>query len=186
MKNDTRARWRRFFTCRVLWVSVACIVLYAILAAFMPRQPFLEFVRILQAVTGIVVVIAFSADAWESLVSEESDKTDGLVIGAFLQHITICTTGIWLLLYRLADRPTWMLDVLFFAFFSGWLSSIASILHVIAPGVLRKADTEAEVPPARLRAVGFAAAAGATVALIVLAAQPNVVWLVESLRPWIW
>jgi len=162
-------------------------MLYAILAAFMPRQPFLEFVRIFQAVAGVVVVIAFSADAWDSMTSERPDRTDGLIIGAWLQHICVCITGVWLLLYRLADRPTWMLDVLFFAFFSGWLSSLASILHVAAPGVLRKADhQDIEVPPARLRAVGLVASIGVAATLIVLASQPNVLWLVESLRPYIW
>jgi len=171
----------------MFWVSVSCIALYTVLAAFMPRQPFLEFVRILQAVSAVVVVIAFSQDAWEAVTAEESDKTDGIIIGAFLQHITICVTGIWLLLYRLADRPTWMLDVLFFAFFSGWLSSIASTLFVVAPGVLRKDDSQnIEIPPARLRAVGFVTSIGVAATLIVLASQPNVAWLVESLRPYLW
>jgi uncharacterized protein YjeT (DUF2065 family) len=59
-------------------------------------------------------------------------------------------------------------------------------LFVAAPGVLRKAGhQDIEIPPARLRAVGLAIGIGVAATLIVLAAQPNVVWLVESIRPYL-
>lgn len=185
MTNDTKARLRRFVGCRVFWTTVVCIIAYFALGFALPEQPFLELVRILQAVTAIVVVIAFSVDAWESLTSETTDRTDSIVIGIFLQHVSLFWIGFWLLLYRLSGRPEWMLNTLFFGFWGGWLSSLAALLHVWAPGVLRRADSEGEIPPSRLRAVSLAAALGVFGVLVVLATQPNARWLVESIRPWV-
>jgi hypothetical protein len=185
MTSDTKTRFRRFIGCRVFWTTIICIVVYFILGFSLPEQPFLELVRILQATTSIVVAIAFSADAWESLTSEKADKTDSIVIGIFLQHVCLFWIGFWLLLYRLSMRPEWMLNTLFFGFWGGWLSSLAALLHVWAPGVLRRADNEDEVPTSRLRAVSLAAALGVFGTLVVLATQPNARWLVESIRPWV-
>lgn len=187
MKTNTKARLRRFAGCRVFWVTIACILIYVALASTLPTQPFLEFVRILQATTAIIVAVAFSADAWDALTADENeaDPTDSLVIAAFIQHLALFFTGFWLLLYRLADRPSWMLDVLAFGFVSGWLSSLASILTVWAPGVLRSGGRAAEIPPARLRMVGVAAAVGVFATLVVLATQPNAQWIVDNLRPWV-
>jgi hypothetical protein len=185
MASDTKAQLRRFVGCRVFWTAIGCIIAYFVLGLALPEQPFLELIRILQATTAIVVVIAFSADAWESITSKDTDRTDSIVLGIFLQHVSLFWIGFWLLLYRLSGRPEWMLNTLFFGFWGGWLSSLAALLHVWAPGVLRRVDNDAEVPTARLRAVGVAAALGVFGVLVVLATQPNARWLVESLRPWV-
>lgn len=185
MTSNAKIRLRRFVGCRVFWTTITCIVAFFILGFTLPEQPFLELVRILQATTSIVVAIAFSADAWESLTSEKEDTTDSIVIGIFLQHVSLFWVGFWLLLYRLSGRPEWMINTLFFGFWGGWLSSIAALLHVWAPGVLRRLGNEDEVPTARLRAVGVATAIGVFGILVVLATQPNAQWLVELIRPYV-
>lgn len=188
MQAKLKARLKRIVCSRALWVTVVCLAAYVILGLTLPLQPFLELVRIFQATTALVAVVAFSADAWESLTSkDESDEpTNSLIIGVFLQHVAMFWTGVWLLLYRLAEHPEWMLNVLLFGFMSGWLSSIAAVLHVWAPGVLRSPCHDATVPPLRLRMAGLAAALGMFGVLVVLATRPNASRIVEALHPWIW
>jgi hypothetical protein len=185
MKPRARIPWGRFSRCRALWVGIAAAAVYVLLGAVLPAQPFLEFVRIVMATAAVIASVAYSAEAWESATTERADQTDSIVIGIFLQHFTLAFTGIYLLLYRLAGRPEWMLNTLTFGFVSGWLSALASFLHVWAPGVLRRTPETGEVPSARLRAVGFVAAVGMFATLVVLATQPNAVWIVESIRPWV-
>jgi hypothetical protein len=185
MQTETRARFRRFFRCQVLWISVAILVAYIVLALLIPRQPFLEFIRILAATSSLVVAVSFSADAWESITAEKPDRTDSLVVGIFLLAVSGFSTNFWLLFYRLAERPDWMLHILAWGFLSATLATIGNVLHVWAPGVLRKDPDGLEVPPARLRAVGVAAALGVFATLIVLASQPNAAWIVEALRPYL-
>jgi hypothetical protein len=185
MKTETKAKFRRFFRCRVFWITVAVLVGYSILGWLLPRQPFLEFIRILAATTSLVVAVSFSADAWESVTAEEPDRTDSLVVGIFLLSVSGFITNFWLLLFRLADTPDWMLHILTWGFGSAMIAAIGNVLHVWAPGVLRKSPDGEDVPPARLRAVGVAAALGVFATLVVLATQPNAVWLVEAMRPYL-
>jgi hypothetical protein len=186
MKLKALGLWGRALRCRALWVGMAALASYVVLGAVLPTQPFLEFVRIVMATAAVITAVAYGAEAWESATTERSDQTDSIVIGIFLQHFTLAFTGVWLLLYRLAGRPEWMLNTLVFGFVSGWLSALASSLHVWAPGVLRRTPETGEVPSVRLRAVGIAAALGVFATLVVLATQPNAIWLVESMRPWVW
>jgi hypothetical protein len=178
-------RFRRFFACKTFWITVLVIVLYSILGAILPRQPFMEFIRILAATTSLVVAVSFSSDAWQSITAEKPDRTDSLVVGIFLLAVSGVISNVWLLLFRLAERPDWMLHVLTWGFGSAMIATIGNVLHVWAPGVLRKDPDGDDVPPARLRAVGVAAAIGVFATLVVLATQPNAVWIVEELRPWL-
>ena len=168
---------------------LASTAVYFLLGFMLPRQPFLELIRIVMAAAALIAAISFSADAWQSVTSEEKHPTDSLVVGVFLQHTSLFWIAFWLLMYRLSgpigERSEWMLNTLSFGFLGGWLSSIASLLHVWAPGVLRKTDPEAEIPSARLRAVGLAAALGVFGILWVLAAQPNARDIIERIRPWV-
>jgi hypothetical protein len=183
---ETRRRWLRFFTCPMFWTALSLTAVYVLLAVFMPVQPFLEFVRIAQATAAIIVVTAFSRDAWDSITRAKPEPADSLIIGIFLQAISIFVSGIWLLMYRLGGRQDWMLNLLGFGFLSGWLSAIASIMHVYPVGVLRAARDGDEVPPARLRAAGIAAAVGVCCILIVLATQPDVHEILDHARTWLW
>lgn len=185
MKAETKLKLQRFVGCRVFWTSVFLTGAYVLLAYSLPTQAFLELVRIMAATTSLIVAVSYSVDAWESVTAEQPDRTDSLVIGIFLMAVSGFVTNFWLLMYRLAERQEWMLNLLTFGFLSAWLAAFAAVLQVWAPGVLRKSADGEDVPPARLRAVGLAASIGVFAALVVLASQPNIIWVVEGLRPWL-
>lgn len=185
MDNEMRTRLLRFFNWRTFWCALTATIAYVVLAVSLPLQPFLEFIRILQATAACLVVVAFSGDAWESLTREKPEHSDSLIIGIFLQHVAIFWTGFWLLLYRLSGRQEWMLNQLWFGFAAGWLSSAASFLHIYPAGVLRPGDGIDEVPPARLRMAGVVAASGVFAILIVLATQPDVRGVLDWARAWL-
>lgn len=186
MGNDTRQRLARFFSRKVLWVAVCSVLGYVILASSLPTQPFLEFIRILQATAAVIVVVAFSGDAWESLTREHPERSDCLIIGSWLQHVSVFWTGFWLLAYRLGGRQDWMLNLMWWGFASAWLSALASTLYVYPVGVLRGGEGVEEIPPARLRIAGLFAAVGVFSILVVLATQPDVRGLLDIARPWMW
>jgi hypothetical protein len=131
-----------------------------------------------------MAIAIFARQWWRCLSGWEDCMT--LVIKAKLRRFLGCrafwTAIVCTLSYVVLE---WMLQLVSFGFLSGWMAALANILMVWAPGVLRRAGQDAEVPPARLRAVGLAAALGLFGALVVLASQPNAAWLVERIRPWL-
>jgi len=172
---------------RVVWISAVVAGAYWLAGAFLPTQPWLEIVRIVQATCATAALVALSGGIWDALRRHDPDRADALLIGTGLTQFAFATSGIWLLLYRLAYAPDipWMLSTLTFGFVAGWLPALASLLIIAVPGVLRRDAHGAEVPPATLIAVGCVAGAGVFAALVVLSIQPNALRVVEALRPWV-
>lgn len=176
----------RLIRNRILWVVAAASLIYWVGASLLPTQTFLEFVRIMQATMALVALVALSHAIWCALVTEDPDRADVLTLGVALKEFAFWITGMWLLLFRLAERPEWMLNVDWFGFLSGWLPALSSLVLVATPGILIRDDKTGEsVPPLTLILVGTVAGLGLFATLAVLAIQPNAVWLVEHLRPWI-
>lgn len=180
----------RLIRNRVLWVVLAASLIYWVGAKILPTQPFLEFVRIMQSTMALVALVALSHAIWCALVTDDPDRADVLTLGVALKEFAFWVTGLWLLMYRLAGppghRPEWMLDVLFFGFLAGWLPALSSLVLVSVPGILIRDDKTGEsVPPLTLILVGAVAGLGLFATLAVLAIQPDALWLVEHLKPWI-
>lgn len=183
--NGASSRVWRALTCPIMKLLVFSSFIYWALAYLMPVQTILELARILASTAAMIGAVSFAGEAWEVLSGKEKDRTDSLVVGIWLFSVCTVITNFWLLLYRLAGRPPEMLNVLTFGYLSGWLTSVACLLLVWAPGVLRRGEDGVPVPPSRLRAVGIATALGVFGTLIVLATQPSAILVWDTLRPWL-
>jgi hypothetical protein len=179
----------------LLWGFLSALSYWAP-GLFLSRQPFLEGVRILEATTSLVGLIAISLATWRAIARPDPDTGDALIIFAFLVELCATVAGFWLLLFRLSGdagvapapeaRALWMIDTLWFGFVTGWLPTIASVILVTVPGVLRdNPETGERVPPLLLITAGLVAGAGLLMTLIVLAARPDSRALVEAMRPWV-
>ena len=177
--------------CKTLWAAIVCTAIYWAAGAILPTQSWLETVRIAQATFALVALVALSRAFWYAITRRHPDRVDVLTIATSLKEFAFLWTGLWLLLYRLAGndsghKPEWMLDVLSFGFFAGWIPALSSILLVAVPGVLRRDEATGEdIPPAMLIASGAIAGFGLFLALVVLAIRPDAHSLVEAIRPWV-
>lgn len=185
--------FRCMLSSRVLWVTILTSLPYWGIGPFLPRQPFLEGVRILQATSSLIGLIAISGAFWEVVKMSRPVREDWLVVSAWLMMSAFAAMGMWLLLYRLASEPGvistsphWMLWTLWFGFVTGWLPIVASSLLVCVPGILRdNPETGERVPPLLLIIAGLVAGAGVFATLLVLATRPDAKGLVEAIRPWV-
>src|SRR6476620_4342638 len=140
--------FKDFLKCRTLWAAIVCTAIYWIAGTILPRQPWLETVRIAQAPFALVALVALSRAFWFAITRRHPDRLDVLTIATSLKEFSFCWMGIWLLLYRLAGHPSWMLDLLSFGFVAGWLPALSSLLLVGVPGILRRDEkTGEDVPP---------------------------------------
>jgi hypothetical protein len=177
--------------CKALWYAVVAVLTYIIGILAIPRQPWLEIVRITQATLAMVAIVALSSELWRSLKRRAPDRVDSLTVSTGLKEFAFLWTGVWLLLWRLSgsspsDRQDWLLDSALFGLLSGWVPSISSLLLITVPGVLRyDPATGEDVPPIRLVAAGIIAGVGLFCVLVILATKPNVRDVVASLRTWI-
>lgn len=185
------------FSCvlssRVIWLTLLISIPYWIVGPLMPRQPFLEGVRILQATSSLIGLISISGAFFDVVKMRRPAREDWLVVSAWLMMSAFAVMGVWLLLYRLAsdasvvtDSPSWMLHTLLFGYVTGWVPVVASSILVCVPGILRdNPETGERVPPFLLIVAGLVAGVGVFATLLVLATRPDAKSLLEAIRPWI-
>jgi hypothetical protein len=177
--------------CKALWFAIVSVLVYTIGVLAIPRQPWLEIVRIVQATLAMVALVALSSELWRSIKRRNPDRVDSLTISTGLKEFAFLWTGVWLLLWRLSgstmnERQDWLLDSALFGFLAGWVPSISSLLLITVPGVLRHdAVTGENVPPIRLIAAGIIAGTGLFCVLVILATKPDVHGIIAALRTWI-
>jgi hypothetical protein len=181
---------------RSLWIAITATVIFLVAGYCLPTQPFLEAVRIIQATTSLAALVAYSPGLFYALCRRDPDATDAIALTIGMMLVAFNAMGLWLLVFRLAaapemaqsdslGRPSWMLDTLSFAFITGWLPSIASVMLMTVPGVLRRSDDGEPPLPVLLITVGCVSGAGLLATLIVLATKPDTRWIVEALHPYI-
>ena len=177
--------------CRFLLAAIACVAIYALLTAVLPRQPWLEAVRIAQATAAMVALVALSYEFISSASSSSPDRVDAITISSWLKDFSFFWIGLWMLLFRLsADTPDqrafWMVDTAFYGFVGGFMPAIASAMVAFIPGVFRRdPETGQDAQPVRLLLAGLIAGLGLFGVLVVLAVKPDAHALVEAIRPWI-
>jgi hypothetical protein len=164
-------------------------VTYVICIAILPRQQWLEAVRILQAAAALSAMVALGREFFLSVSREHPDRVDAITISSWLKDFSFFWIGIWLLLFRLSSdqietRAYWMLDTAFLGFFSGFVPAIASGMVAFIPGVFRAdPQTGLDAQPGHLILAGVIAGVGMISVLVVLTVRPDAHVLVESLKP---
>jgi hypothetical protein len=183
---------------QTFWIAGAATLVFLAAAFTLPTQPFFEAVRIIEGTTSTAALVAYSPAICFSITNRDPDRVDALSLTIGMMLLCFVSLGMWLTLFRLSatdgasmacdptGRAAWMLDTYVFTFITGWLPSIASIMLLTIPGVLRRDEQVGVDPaPALLIGVGCVAGAGLLATMIVLATKPDTRWLVEALRPWV-
>lgn len=190
MSSSCKKLMSNILSCKFLWAALAALAVYSLMFAILPRQPWLEAVRITQATTAMTALVALSYEFFRSISRDHPDRVDAITVSSWLKDFAFFWMGIWMLLFRLsADNPDerayWMIDTAFFCFVSGWIPALASAMVALIPGVFRHdPETGVDAQPVRLVLAGVIAGAGLFGVLVVLAVRPNTHTLVEMLRPW--
>lgn len=157
-----------------IWISHKATMLTAVLAMvfmisalFVSPRIFLENLRLVQAALSIAVAVAYIPFAWRVFVSPDAEGQQQLAMGIALTFMGSAINGLWMLGWRLAGKPIWMLDSDIQAF-SVYLICIGASMHLTAPGTIRN-----EVPRRNWIILGCCIGAGAALAVALLTYDPQ-------------
>jgi hypothetical protein len=154
----------RFAKNRITLAVLGAWLLYWPVTYVIDRHMLLEFVNGMIAALSVGITLAFFPGAWRALRERPYQMSGAhlLVLGINLVQISIVGLFTWGWVYRLLDKPYWMVDHLF----RGWLVYllfIGGLLHLMA------ADIDHDAMPSRgWLHVCAAIAAGLGVAVVLL------------------
>lgn len=164
---------------RSAWAATILLGGFWVVTAFTPRMETIEFLRIVQISVGVVVVVSYAAHALRALLEPYPTRVQQLSMGIDIGFLSLVLGGIWFLLWRMADQPYWMPNSRLAAFFI-WLSILAGVLHVTAPGAVN-----GQVPTRAKVLLGLAVGSGALVFLTLLWHEPDLRPWINALEPWV-
>lgn len=169
----------RIVRSRTLWSALALFALYWPVAWAVPNGPLLEALHTIRIAICLMVVVAYAPICLEALARDRIDRVCQLSLGITIGWGAALLSGLWLLLWRLAGQPAWMLNSDLYGFFI-WVAILGAVLHVTAPGAV-----DGVVPRRTWILTGAAFGAGALAAVALLVLRPDIRRVVEHLEPWL-
>ena len=158
----------RFLRSNVIFGAILLLGGYWPVAFLAPNHYTIELLRIAQAAIGVTVVTAYMPMALRALLSKNPDRVGQLSMGITLGFSSLVFSGLWFLLWRMGGQPAWMLSSEF-AGFVIWMSILAGVLHVTAPGAIN-----GMVPRRNLIILGLTMGAAVAIFLLVEWVDPDV------------
>lgn len=129
----------RFIRNRVVISLGVAWLMYWPAVAVVPTSLFLEFVNGMLAAVSIGVAVAYTPDIWQTMRKQPFRLTDAhlLVLGTTIMHWGIAAIFAWSWVYRILNRPEWMVDHPL----RGWLIYLVflgAVLHLAVGDVQSK------------------------------------------------
>ncbi len=171
-------RLQRLSRGGTVWSGIALILLYWIVAPLIPNNPQSEWLRVGQIVGAAAVMFGFST-AMFSIFREGDDSTpveQRYVLGTLLTENGIFWGASWLLLWRMAGMPGWMVQSDINGFWL-WLICLGSYFKLRS---IPRADTDP--PDAGWSRVFVSLILTAGLGFLVIIVRPDAAGIAESLR----
>jgi hypothetical protein len=144
----------------------ASIVLFWIIAPFVPRMHLFDLINALSFVLGLFVLYAYWPGVVEAYASrDELKRSHYLILGIVATWCAMIARTVWLWTWRFMEEPEGGLDHIGVAFIA-YLIVVGGTLHLIAPKVL-----EGEVPRSSWATLTKGAIIGVTLGLVIIFAR---------------
>lgn len=166
-----RARLKRSLT---LWLGLALVLSFWIAAPFIDTNTQFEWIRVLMiGYTGAAMVALFPAflSIWREDAPIAAQQN---ILGIFLVLFGLCVGATWLLLWRMAGLPPWMVLSALNGFLL-WVNVVGAVFLVAA--VRRDAKDLTN-----WRRIVIAGVASVALGYFIVHERPNIAPLVEWLR----
>jgi hypothetical protein len=171
------ARFRRSVT---LWIGLALALGYWAVAPVLATNMQTEWLRAGMIAYGSALIIA-SLPAFKRIFLEPAPiGAQQSILGGFLCQIGLVGAAAWLLLWRAADFPVWMIQSDVNAFWI-WLIALGNFFALIAIK-----DTETQPPRTRWGRVLAALIVTVILGYVVIVARPDVRPFVDGLKVYLY
>ena len=162
---------------RTLWIGVALIVAFWIIAALAPTVPQNDALRISRLSVAIAVTIGFGLSLVRILRARWPGMTGTIALGIFLSWLGTSGSGLWVLIYVLANKPRWMLDSNINGFFI-YINMIGGFLHLVAYNAI-----DGRIPKAAWIRIGVAVGLVFGLTAWFVLSAPDATALADWLKP---
>lgn len=165
------ARFKRSLT---LWLGLALVLSFWIVAPFLDANTQIEWIRVLMiGYTGAAMVALFPA--FRSIILEDAPiPAQQNILGTFLLLVGLNVGATWLLMWRMAGLPTWMVLSAVNGFLL-WVNVVGAVFLVAA---VRRDAKE----PTNWRRVIVAGVLSLALGYLIVHERPDISPIVEWLR----
>jgi hypothetical protein len=162
-----------------VWAALLLVLAYWFEAPFLENGYHAEWIRVAMIVFGGAVILTIAPAFRRMFLEDTPANAQQSLIGQILTLIGIVGISVWLLLWRAADFPLWMIksDVNGFLL---WTILIGAVFSLIAPK-----DHNRYPPRTRWPRVYGALALTIVLGYALVIIRPDVKPFVESLRPYL-
>ena len=123
------ARFRRSLT---IWAGLGCAAVYWAVAPFLPTNVQTEWLRVFMIVLGLAIVVTCLKAFRDITRTTEPLSAQQYILGTFLREVGLLGSAMWLLIWRGAEFPSWMIVSDINAWFL-YLIVLGQMFVVIAP-----------------------------------------------------
>lgn len=164
----------RFMRSRTLWFGLALVLSFWLVVPFTDPNTQIEWIRVLMiGYTGAAMVALFPA--FRSIIMEDAPvAAQQNILGTFLLLVSLCVGATWLLMWRMAGLPPWMVLSAINGFLL-WVNVVGSVFLVAA--VRRDAKD-----PTNWRRIVVAGAVSLALGYLIVHVRPDIKPFVEWMR----
>ncbi len=163
-----------------LWIGLGVIFSFWLWAPFIGNNTQAEWLRAFQITVGYTVVVAYLPGIVAFLTKDGEDATtQQLTTGIVVTWSFSATGALYLLIWRMAGQPEWMVNNEINSFFI-WGQIIGGVLHVTAP----RKERDQILRPHYLR-MWIALTAGVIFGYMIAEIRPNAGPMMEGVREYL-
>lgn len=167
------ARFRRSLT---LWIGLASALSYWIVAPFLPTNLQTEWLRVFMIVFSATAIISWFPAFREIVMRPSPVSAQQSIMGQVMFLTGVCGSAVWLLLWRMAGQPSWMVNSDLNGWFL-WIISMGCFYSLIAPKDMAK-----EPPRTRWGRVAWAFVISLGLGYGLIHLRPDIVPIVDWLK----
>lgn len=167
------ARFRRSLT---LWIGLASALSYWIVAPFLPTNLQTEWLRVFMIVFSATAIISWFPAFREILLRPSPVSAQQSIMGQVMFLTGVCGSAIWLLLWRMAGQPAWMVNSDLNGWFL-WVITMGCFYSLIAPKDMAK-----EPPRTRWGRVAWALGITLVLGYGIVHLRPDITPVVDWLK----
>lgn len=161
------------------WGGLAVIFSYWVWGPLIPADTRAEYLRVFGIVYAGFAFMAYLPGVVKFLTEKTPVEAQQLVMGIVVLALSLVCGGIWLLIWRQAGQPYWMVNSDINGFWL-WLVVVGYFLHITAPRVL-----EGEIPRPNWSRVWVAFLVATALSLLIVHIRPDMAALAEWMRPYL-
>lgn len=164
---------------QTFWIGTVVIFSYWIVAPWLDTNSQTEWLRAILISVGATIVVAYTPGVIKFLITPSPVQAQQLTMGIVVAWFGTAMAGIYLLLWRMAGQPPWMVNNDLNGWWLWW-QIVGGVLHLTAPRSI-----ENEIPRPNFARLRVALLAGVALGYTVAVMKPDAAGFVDKLRPYI-